>query len=726
MKRSLIKVISVILAATLIAVCLCSCATRENASVVTVSPSETATPDQSGGNFTGEPFETGTPEITETPDATPTEQVTEEATSTDTPEATSANTPEATSEETPELTEAPTATATPTVEPEITPTAAPTATPTEKPTPTKEPEQTELKTLSGAKYETSGGTRGTGTWFSINRDFVITFDQKDFAKSFNRMELVYSSNAPLKISVKYVLSGKDKTDSFFLDKGDNVTFRGLISSYLSSGKGSAIKSITFNTCKGAKTDFKLIDLKTETIAVYNSDTYYIENSHYKVGVKLSWGGGINYIEDKTCNVSGLKNLINQADTGRLVQQSYYGTAGNSEYTPGEFNGSKWTYNPVQGGDKYGNSSRLIDLEVTATSIYVKAQPQDWSLNGQITPSYMENTYSLQDDCIRVDNRFTDYSGWTHRYAHQELPAFYTVSYLGVFTWYNGEDSWTDAPLSERESLNFWGDAAYADQCRFYVKEKNTETWCAWYNKSSNYGIGLYVPNIDMLYAGRFSYNGSKDSKNGATNYVAPLNTIMMVSYTPIEYSYLITTGNVSQIRSVFKANKDFASNASLHKNYQSMRVKNVDYSKLDFTTNTYMNVIGDTNNATAKYNSTKKALELKVGTAYDPQVFIDYDKAQAGLNASDYDTLTIEYMIPATNSMSSYECDLFICCGSVTGPDANYRHRITFTCDGNYHTATVNLRSLGYFEGDLHKIRFDFFDSCADGEVMYVKSFNLS
>ena len=229
----------------------------------------------------------------------------------------------------------------------------------------------------------------------------------------------------------------------------------------------------------------------------------------------------------------------------------------------------------------------------------------------------------------------------------------------------------------------------------------------------------------MFYAGRFSYNGSKSSTNGATNYVAPLNTILMVSYTPIEYSYLITTGSVAEIRSTFKENKDFATNATLHQNYQSMRIKNLDYSQIDFKDSSYMNAVTNAYNTSATYNSSKKALELKAVTPYDPQVFIEYDTTGASIEGSDCKTLTIEYMIPATNSQSSYECDLFFCCGDTTEANASYRYRISLTADGNYHTATVNVGKLGYCKGKVHRIRFDYFDVCENGDVIYVKAIRL-
>ncbi len=672
------------------------------------------------------------PDITEPPQ---TAQITEERTAERTETPTDAPTDVPTDAPTDAPTEAPTdapteapteaVTEPPTEKVTEAPTEKVTEAPTEPVTDAPEPPPEDVYSAGGVKYTAKGYKSEKNGVFTLKGELVLTLENGSFPAEFNRMSFTYSSGRALQIFVKYTASGADKTDDFYLEAGKNVTFNGLISTYLKNVKAKYIKQITVKTCDGKETDFSLSKIETELIKVYNSKTYYIENSRFKVGIQLSWGGGVNYIEDKTSNISGLTNLINRADTGRLVQQSYYGTAGNNEYTPGNYNGSRWTYNPVQGGDQYGNASRLIDVLVGDDYVYIKAQPQDWSLNNKISRSYMENRYTVGADTIRVDNRFVDFSGWEHRYSHQELPAFYTVSYLSRFTWYNGTDSWTDDTLSYRDDLQFWGDARYAESCRFYVKEENTETWCSWTSPQTGFGIGIFVPNVDMLYAGKFSYNGSKDPANGATNYVAPLNMLKMVSFDPIEYSYLITTGTVEQIRAAFKANKDFADNASLHKNYISMRTADIDYESLTFGSASSISVFADLYNTEASYSESEKAAVLTVTAPNDPQAMIDYNRAGKTYNAEDYQTIEITYMIPTSNSRSTYETDLFLCTGSKTAPDGSERTRVTLIADGEYHTVTVNAGSLPFWKGKINKIRFDYFDACAKGDLIYVKSFVL-
>ena len=277
------------------------------------------------------------------------------------------------------------------------------------------------------------------------------------------------------------------------------------------------------------------------------EVVYISSDRYRLGVKLAWGGGISYLEDLADGDASLTNLLNDHDTGRLVQQSYYGTA-SAPYTPAKYNGTVWSYNPVQGGDQYNNRSKLVDLRISedGQSIYVKCRPLDWAQNNILTPSYMENTYTIKDGLICVDNRFVDFSGYTHREAHQELPAFYTVSYLSDFVYYAGKKAFSDDALTVKKDLPFWGgnDGAYFDlSC--------AETWGAWVSPEG-YGIGVYTPIAEILLAGRHAYNGSKSAGNNATNYVAPLITYRMKTLEPFSYSYYITTGSTSEIRDTFR------------------------------------------------------------------------------------------------------------------------------------------------------------------------------
>ena len=415
---------------------------------------------------------------------------------------------------------------------------------------------------NGQQYFAHGYISESSGEFSFDKGFTIDFGRMVFKDPFNRIHMSYSSDKPLHVDVNYRQGLFGKTDDFYLEAGDGLSFSGLVAEFVNNQKANTLHRLTFASCDGSTAKFRINDVSTETVSSIDHDVHYLENNRYKVGINLKWGGGISYIEDKKNSQSGLSNLINSHDTGRLIQQSYYGTKGNEAYEPGESFYQKWFYNPVQGGDQFGHPSRLIDFRIDNSSVYTKSQPQDWAKYNCLTPSYMENTYVLDEGYIQVDNRFVDYSGWENPKQGQELPAFYVVSYLDQFVFYNGNEGWTDDTLTIKSDLPFWG--PYKEECTFAFNKANTERWCAWFSEEINYGIGIYVPNVEQVCAGRYEYDGSKDAYSNSTNYVSPGSELKIVSFEPIEYSYMITCGAINDIRSIFKDHKDFATNASLN------------------------------------------------------------------------------------------------------------------------------------------------------------------
>ena len=578
-------------------------------------------------------------------------------------------------------------------------------------------------TPMGLSYTVTGYTALDKATATATDGLTYTFDEEAFKDKFHRITLTYTATEPVKLWVCYTERGRPAETYYFLD-AQNGTFSGLNAEFMKGFAARKLTGLRVESLTGKAFDFTLTGLSTEELEKM-PDTYYIENERFKLGVELNWGGTVSVLVDKACTIPDLTNLVNKHDTGRLIQQSFYGVQENDEYKPGISFDTKWRYNPVQGGDQYNNPSRLIDLVITETSIYITAQPQDWSLDNQLTPSYMENTYTLYADRVQVDNRFTDYSGWEHPFSGQELPAFYTVSYLDTFVWYNGEDSWTGDTLSSKNDLPFWGD--HAGECTFTLREKNTETWCAWINGAEDYGLGVYAPNIDQLKAGRYQYDGSKSDVANSTGYVAPVNIMRMVSFEAIEYSYLLTAGSTAEIREIFTRYKDFTDNESLRKNYQSSRLPSVDgdITKLDFTGGKNLVMLGSPVDTTVVFDEAEGAVKLTAGSVGDVSVTIPYGSSPSPLSAGTYTTLKIVYRIPQSNALPSYQADLFLCAGDIKAPDGNARLRVNLIADGEYHTLEVKLSSNSYWKGDINMIRLDYFDNSQAGDVMYIRNITL-
>lgn len=402
----------------------------------------------------------------------------------------------------------------------------------------------------------------------------VTFTFKGKTGLFNYFGIKYTSSAYLKGTVTYTTICGEHSEDFFLESGDDVVFHSFIDNFLEGKKAHTVLSLRFEGLDNNSVTLMLGGFSTFMHEVPQR-IVYISNGKLTAGADLQWGGALSYLEDLDSSVQVVKkdgkihvdsnaaerygtesvnnkvNLINCHDAGRLVQQSYYGTDGaNDSYEPGTFMDSAWPYNPVQGGNQFNGNSKIIDLVFDEASIYVKCRPMDWAKdNCEITPSYMEASYALDGNSLLINCRFVDFSGYNERPASQELPAFYTIAPFDTYVYYSGNSPWTgDTTLTKRDDLYFWPDMGYPHF-------NTTENWSAFIGEfDDSFGVGLWVPGRTSTLAG-ICEPGKTTSTDPATDiptsYIAVVDTLTFRSFTPFEYNYWISTGNIDEIRSEF-------------------------------------------------------------------------------------------------------------------------------------------------------------------------------
>ena len=221
-----------------------------------------------------------------------------------------------------------------------------------------------------------------------------------------------------------------------------------------------------------------------------------------------------------------------------------------EYDFGIFMENDWRYNPVQGGNKFGDASKIVDLKITDNSVYIKCRPLDWAKEKEfITPSYMEATYSIENGAVHGKCRFVDFSGYPEAESSQEIPAFYCIEPFNNFVYYKGDNPWKNEPLTNEPDLIFWPDAGYP---KFY----NKENWAAFTGEfEDSFGIGIYVRGEEEFLSGVFNREttDSEDpSTDDPTSYIAITKTRIFRSFEPFQYEYYLATGNTTEIRETFK------------------------------------------------------------------------------------------------------------------------------------------------------------------------------
>lgn len=407
---------------------------------------------------------------------------------------------------------------------------------------------------------------------SVDLEYLTIVFLKDAKfKMFNYYGISYTSDGYVKGTLKYKNGLKEVSEAFFLEPAEEPTeFYSFIDGCLDGEKGHKVTSISFECLDKDSCNFNVYGFSVFNREIPQQEIY-IESEKLKLGIDLLWGGALSYLEDTDSNVQAVSvdgkikvdsnaeerynaksvndnvNLINRNDTGRLVQQSYYGTL---EYDHGVYMDNDWRYNPVQGGNQFNDASKIVDLKVTEDSIYIKCRPLDWAKEKEfITPSYMEATYSFENGMVHAKCRFVDFSGYPEAESTQEIPAFYCIEPFNNFVYYPGDKPWTNGELKSEPDLIFWPDANYPTF-------RSKENWAAFTGEfEDSFGIGLYVPDEESFLAGIFDRENTDEedpSRDSPTSYIAVTKTRIFKSFDPYEYEYYLATGDSQEIRDTFK------------------------------------------------------------------------------------------------------------------------------------------------------------------------------
>jgi len=290
-----------------------------------------------------------------------------------------------------------------------------------------------------------------------------------------------------------------------------------------------------------------------SISFVKAQVLEIDNGTLTLKVDLLRGGAISYISTSGSN----RNLVNIADEGRYIQQSYY--AGNSINRQSEgqcASWSPWTWNPIQAGSCGGNRAEVLSQNINGNTIYTKCIPMLWDMDNEPAEAIMEQWTTIIGNVVKVTNKITCErsisDAWGGPVARdQELPAVYPIADFGNLYTYFGNAPFTGAPLTNLPTINlssgFWGvyrGQAGDDGGGNYV----TENWMAFVD-NSQFGMGVYTPSSNEFIAGMAGDpNNGAEATDGATSYIAPLRVEAFDRNTVYEFDYYLVIGDLTQIR----------------------------------------------------------------------------------------------------------------------------------------------------------------------------------
>lgn len=303
---------------------------------------------------------------------------------------------------------------------------------------------------------------------------------------------------------------------------ESLDFKQVIKNfYLGFGKNSG-KSITI----------KNIQLRAATKAEIADEPIYIDNGNVRLGVDVTGGGSVFYFAETATR----RNLLNHADKGRFVQQSYYGIKDGSLW------GKKpWAWNPVQGGGSSESGSspaKVLEKKITKNTIYIKSLPKHWATGADIDDATMEETITLQKNIAHIIYTFR-YNGIVeHPIKAQELPAVFVDYALKNLVFYKADKPWTKDTLTS--VVPGWPNES----------QKMNENWAA-YVDDQQWGIGVYVPETNTMTTYRHNGDLVTGPYGGACSYLAPVRKFSIKPGFVFTYDVYLMIDKLPEIREAF-------------------------------------------------------------------------------------------------------------------------------------------------------------------------------
>lgn len=266
-----------------------------------------------------------------------------------------------------------------------------------------------------------------------------------------------------------------------------------------------------------------------------------DNGMLTLKLDLTRGGAISWL---SLSGSG-RSVVNVADEGRYIQQSYYAGKSLDRKAEGQApRWSPWPWNPIQVGDAFRNRAQILDYKKSGNELYVKCIPMQWDMNNKPAEAEMEQWTTLKGMVLEVRNRLTCHRT-DHIYADsilcdQELPAVYPVSALKNLFTYQGELPFNKEPEQQLSVVNlssgFWG-----------VYSQVSENWMA-FTDDTRWGMAVYNPLCSKFLAGLAGVSG-KEAADGSTSYIAPVKKEILYKSCVYEYKYYILIGTLEEMRS---------------------------------------------------------------------------------------------------------------------------------------------------------------------------------
>lgn len=282
-------------------------------------------------------------------------------------------------------------------------------------------------------------------------------------------------------------------------------------------------------------------------ALPGADLLTIDNGSVRVGIDREKGGAITWLSSSDYP----QNIVNIADPGRLIQQSYYAGRRLDRKPEGQSQAwSPWSWNPIQGGGVGASGSKghegtwarvtVFRKQDGENTLYSETIPKLWDMADEDAAAVMRQWTTLEPDMrgvVRVQCEFQAMRGKEDRWGDarlspQEVPACYFTRNFEAVRSYLGERKWR----SEHQPPGPpWGRAIPPRKAMAMFE-------------SSGQGVAVFSPTSGENW--NFGPHGggrSNNSADGPCMHVAPVDRVRLGRKSVFRYRYWLVVGDETKI-----------------------------------------------------------------------------------------------------------------------------------------------------------------------------------
>ena len=276
---------------------------------------------------------------------------------------------------------------------------------------------------------------------------------------------------------------------------------------------------------------------TRNIGARGVDLLLLDNGTVKVGIDRAKGGAITWLSFAAYP----KNLVNSADPGRLIQQSYYAGKVLDRRADGQSKSwSPWAWNPIQGGG-VGSWARVTEFKrIDDHTLYAETIPNLWDMPNEPAAALMRQWTSFEPAmpevivvrCEFIARREENDRWGPAKLSPQEIPACYFTRNFSAVKSYLGDGAWR---AESQPSGPPWGRTT-PPRHAMALFAANGE------------GVAVFSPAATQNWNfGPHSGGASDDPAAGPCMHVAPIDRVNLGPRSTYRYRYWLIVGNALQI-----------------------------------------------------------------------------------------------------------------------------------------------------------------------------------